>query len=158
MIRLSALADRVRALRGRNRAFLALLSGALAALSMPPFDLWPALFIALPMLVWLSQADAGWRSSFLAGWLFGLGYFGVSFYWVGIAFLVDAATYLWMMPFMVGGLAGGMAVYWGLAVMLASRWCASATATIGTGDGVSAARSARVITSATPPSLSWQQS
>src|SRR5438105_1657999 len=93
MIRLSALADRVRALRGRNRAFLALLSGALAALSMPPFDLWPALFIALPMLVWLSQADAGWRSSFLAGWLFGLGYFGVSFYWVGIAFLVDAATY-----------------------------------------------------------------
>src|SRR5438105_4302428 len=76
---------------------------------------------SMPILVWLGEADLGWRSSFLAGWLFGLGYFGVSFYWVGIAFLVDAATYLWMMPFMVGGLAGGMAVYWGLAVMLASR-------------------------------------
>ena len=100
---------------------VALVAGAVAALSMPPFDLWPALFIALPVLVWLAEGDLGWRSSFVTGWLFGLGYFGVSFYWVGIAFLVDAATYLWMMPFMVGGLAGGMAIYWGLAVMLASR-------------------------------------
>ena len=41
--------------------------------------------------------------AFLTGWLFGLGYFTVCFYWIGIAFLVDAATYLWMMPFMVGG-------------------------------------------------------
>ncbi len=41
------------------------------------------------------------------------GYFGVAFHWIGFAFLVDAETYLWMMPFMVGGLAGGMAIYWG---------------------------------------------
>src|SRR5437763_1757095 len=124
MNRLASLADRIRALGGGSRLLVALVAGAVAALSMPPFDLWPALFIALPVLVWLGEGDLGWRSSFVTGWLFGLGYFGVSFYWVGIAFLVDAATYLWMMPFMVGGLAGGMAIYWGLAVMLAwrSRW------------------------------------
>jgi apolipoprotein N-acyltransferase len=55
--------------------------------------------------------------AFAAGWLFGLGYFTACFYWIGIAFLIDAETYLWMMPFMVGGLAGGMALYWGLAAM-----------------------------------------
>ncbi len=88
---------------------------------MPPFDLWPAFFLALPILVWLAQANLDWRSSFFAGWLFGIGYFGVCFYWVGIAFLVEAATYLWMMPFMVGVLAAGMALYWGLAVMAASQ-------------------------------------
>jgi apolipoprotein N-acyltransferase len=121
MIRLAALADRIRALRGRNRLLLAIVSGAAAAFSMPPFGLWPVLFLSFPVLAWLSEADVGWGASFLAGWLFGLGYFAVCFYWVGIAFLVDAATYLWMMPFMVGALAGGMALYWGLAVLVASR-------------------------------------
>jgi apolipoprotein N-acyltransferase len=121
MVRLVEIADRVRALRGGNRVLLAAISGAAAALAMPPFDLWPVLFAAFPVLVWLSQAKLGWCSSFLIGWAFGIGYFGVCFYWVGIAFLVDAATYLWMMPFMVGALAGGMALYWGLAVLAASR-------------------------------------
>jgi apolipoprotein N-acyltransferase len=114
-------AERIRALRGAKRLLLALGAGGLAAFSMPPFDLWPVLFVSFPLLVWMSEGDCGWRSSFFAGWLFGLGYFGVCFYWVGIAFLVDAATYLWMMPFMVGGLAGGMAIYWGLAVLASSR-------------------------------------
>lgn len=100
---------------------LALAAGGLAALSMPPFDLWPVLFLSFPLLVWMSEGDCGWRSAFFAGWLFGLGYFGVCFYWVGVAFFVDAATYLWMMPFMVGALAGGMAIYWGLAALASSR-------------------------------------
>ncbi|MFL5258887.1 MAG: apolipoprotein N-acyltransferase [Hyphomicrobiales bacterium] len=108
-------------MRGAKHSLLALAAGGLAAFSMPPFDVWPVLFVSLPLLVWISEADRGWRSSFFAGWLFGLGYFGVCFYWVGVAFLVDAATYLWMMPFMVGALAGGMAVYWGLAVLASSR-------------------------------------
>jgi apolipoprotein N-acyltransferase len=116
-----AMADRIRALSGRKRLLLAALSGAAAALSMPPFDLWPALFIAVPLLVWMIEGSRGWGSSFLTGWLFGLGYFTLCFYWIGIAFLVDAATYLWMMPFMVGGLAGGMAIYWGLAAVAAAR-------------------------------------
>ncbi len=54
-------------------------------------------------------------SAFMQGWLFGLGYFLVALHWIGFAFLVDAATYLWMMPFAVGGLAAVMAIYWGVA-------------------------------------------
>ena len=53
--------------------------------------------------------------SFFLGWCFGFGYFIVALHWIGFAFLVDAEAYLWMMPFAVGGLAAGMAVYWGLA-------------------------------------------
>ena len=45
----------------------------------------------------------------------------MAFHWIGFAFLVDAATYLWMMPFMLGALAGGMALYWGLAAVAAKR-------------------------------------
>ncbi|MGE0237423.1 MAG: apolipoprotein N-acyltransferase [Parvibaculaceae bacterium] len=114
MSRLEGIAQSVGRLGGWRRAALLLLAGAAAGLAMPPFDLWPLLFLAFPVLVW-SLDRASWRRAFVSGWLFGLGYFTVCFYWIGIAFLVDAATYLWMMPFMVGALAGGMALYWGLA-------------------------------------------
>lgn len=101
-------------LRGWRRAALLLIAGSAAGLAMPPFYFWPLLFLAFPVLVWALE-DVPGRRAFATGWLFGLGYFCVCFYWIGIAFLVDAATYLWMMPFMVGALAGGMALYWGLA-------------------------------------------
>ncbi|MGE0007257.1 MAG: apolipoprotein N-acyltransferase [Parvibaculaceae bacterium] len=119
MSRLEGIAQSVGRLGGWRRAAALLLAGAAAGLAMPPFDLWPLLFLAFPVLVW-SLDGAAWRPAFASGWLFGLGYFAVCFYWVGIAFLVDAATYLWMMPFMVGALAGGMALYWGLAGAAAS--------------------------------------
>jgi apolipoprotein N-acyltransferase len=103
-------------LGGWRKAGLLILAGAAAGLAMPPLDFWPPLVLSFPILVW-SLDQISWRQAFAAGWSFGLGYFTACFYWIGIAFLVDAATYLWMMPFMVGALAGGMALYWGLAAM-----------------------------------------
>jgi apolipoprotein N-acyltransferase len=93
------------------------------AAGLPPLAAWPAAFIGLPLfLLLLETAPArGWRSGFGTGWLFGLGYFAVAFHWIGFAFLVEAETYLWMMPFMLGALAGGMAIYWGLAALAARR-------------------------------------
>ena len=110
-------------LRGWPRAGLAIAAGCVAALSLPPLNLWPALFIAVPVFLALlgGEAARGWRSGFGIGWCFGLGYFALAFHWIGFAFLVDAATYLWMMPFMLGALAGGMAIYWGLAAIVARR-------------------------------------
>lgn len=116
MSRIQRIAENVSMLSGWRRAALLLIAGALAGLAMPPFDFWPLLFLAFPVLVWALAGISGKRA-FATGWLFGLGYFAVCFYWIGIAFLVDAATYLWMMPFMVGALAGGMALYWGLAAL-----------------------------------------
>lgn len=100
-----------------RKAGLLVLSGAVAGLAMPPFDLWPFLFLTFPVFIW-SLTGLSQRQAFACGWIFGLGYFVTCFYWIGIAFLVDAATYLWMMPFMVGGLAGGMAIYWGFAAFI----------------------------------------
>ena len=110
----------VAALRGWRRLLLASAGGAICALSLPPLDWWPALLLGFPLLVCLIDGLAGEprRRAFWVGWFFGLGYFAIAFYWIGAAFLVEADTYLWMMPFMVGGLAGGMAIYWGLAVLL----------------------------------------
>ena len=64
------------------------------------------------LLGWLRDHDviAFPLLTFGIGWLFGLGYFAVAFHWIGYAFFVEADTYLWMMPFMLGALSGGMAL------------------------------------------------
>jgi apolipoprotein N-acyltransferase len=105
--------------RGWRRAGLVMIAGIVAALAMPPLDIWPLLFAAVPVALFaLEGIERGFKlQSFLLGWCFGFGYFIVAFHWIGFAFLVDANDYLWMMPFAVGGLAAGMAVYWGLAFL-----------------------------------------
>ena len=47
----------------------------------------------------------------IAGWWFGFGYFLAGLYWVGHAFLVDAKTFGWLLPFAVIGLPAGLAIF-----------------------------------------------
>jgi apolipoprotein N-acyltransferase len=101
---------------GWRRAVIALLAGALSALAMAPFNAWPVLFLTFPVVVWLIDgAGAGaWRgvpAAAMAGWWFGLGYFVPGLYWIGYAFLVDASTFAWLMPFAVLGLPAYLALF-----------------------------------------------
>lgn len=117
--------ERLRAVPARWRALVALLAGAGSALAMPPFGLWPVLALTLPLLVFLIDATVdqplgrALRAAFLAGWLFGLGYFVAGLWWIGEAFLVQADAFLWLMPFAVIGLPAYLALYTGLGCALA---------------------------------------
>jgi apolipoprotein N-acyltransferase len=109
---------------GWRRALIAIAAGALSALAMAPFNAWPLLFLTFPVLVWLldGSASARWRgipSAAIAGWWFGFGYFLAGLYWIGHAFLVDAKTFAWLLPFAVVALPAGMACYTALGVALA---------------------------------------
>jgi len=118
------LLESIAGLPAAARGPLAALAGVLIAIGLPPLGWWPLAFLGFPLFLVLLQTGRGpgWRSSFGLGWAFGLGYFALAFHWIGYAFFVDAGTYLWMMPFMLGILSGGMAVYWGIAAVLARRF------------------------------------
>ena len=101
---------------GWKRAAIALVAGAVSALAMAPFNAWPVLFLTFPVVVWLIDgAGAGrWRgvpAAALTGWWFGLGYFVPGLYWIGYAFLVDAPTFAWLLPFAVLGLPAYLALF-----------------------------------------------
>jgi apolipoprotein N-acyltransferase len=109
---------------GWRRWLIAFVAGAASALAMAPFDAWPVLFFTFPTLVWLIDGAAAgrWGGLMVAavtGWWFGFGYFVAGLYWIGYAFLVDAPTFGWMMPFAVIGLPAVLAVYTGVGVALA---------------------------------------
>ena len=109
---------------GWKRAVIALVAGTLSALSMAPFNAWPLLFLTFPVAVWLIDGAAAgkWRgapAAALSGFWFGLGYFVPGLYWIGNAFLVDAPTFAWLMPFAVLGLPAYLALFPALGFALA---------------------------------------
>jgi apolipoprotein N-acyltransferase len=109
---------------GWRRWLIAFVAGALSALAMAPFNAWPVLFVTFPTLVWLIDGAAaggtgGVRVAAATGWWFGFGYFVAGLYWIGYAFLVDAQTFGWMLPFAVIGLPAVLAVYTALGAALA---------------------------------------
>jgi apolipoprotein N-acyltransferase len=103
---------------GWQRAAIAFGAGAASALAMVPVNAWPVLFLTFPILVWLIDGSIAGRwggtlNAALAGWCFGFGYFLSGLYWIGYAFLVDARTFGWLLPFAVAGLPAYLALFTG---------------------------------------------
>lgn len=102
------------------RWLLALAAGLAAALAHPPFGLLPGL-LGYPLLLWLvDTADEvrPLRSAFWRGWLAGMAYFAIGTWWIAEAFLVDIVAHGWMAPFAVAAMAGGVALFWGAAMVV----------------------------------------
>jgi apolipoprotein N-acyltransferase len=124
---MQALAARILLLWGVRRAGLAVLAGAIGALALPPFDIFASMFVSFTLLVWLldgatgnaETGRAGLSSSFWTGWLFGFGYFVCGLWWLGNALLLEADEFAWAIPLAVLGLPAVLAIFYGLATLLA---------------------------------------
>ncbi|HLY59086.1 MAG TPA: apolipoprotein N-acyltransferase [Stellaceae bacterium] len=113
--RLRRFAAAVAALRGWRRAGLALALGVAAAGAMPPFNLVPLLLATFPGLVWLLDGAGSKRHAFFDGWLWGMGFFVPSLYWIAYSLFVDIGQFWWMVPFAVLGLPAYLSLYVGAA-------------------------------------------
>lgn len=111
---------------GWRRFLLLVLAGAVAALSVPPLFVLPALFLGMPVLVWCLDGAERLKGvarfigpAFLIGFAFGLGYFSVALHWLGAAFLQEGGFYLALMPLAIVGLAAILSLFWGAAASAA---------------------------------------
>jgi len=118
------IAGAIARLTGWRRAAAAIAAGGASALALAPFNLFPLLWVTVPVFVWLIDGVAGageksrrrvFLSGAATGWCFGFGYFLAGLWWIGAAFLVDGDQFAWLMPLAVVILPAGLALFWGLA-------------------------------------------
>ena len=90
----------------------ALLAGLALPLAFAPLGWLPVFYLAHAIMFRLAwQNRRQWRRLALLGWLFGFGQFFTGLYWIGHAFLVEAAQFLWALPFAVTLLPAGLALF-----------------------------------------------
>lgn len=122
---LAKLAHAVANLGGRTRALCAFGLGAVQTLALAPLHFLPAMVISFTGLVWLldgaARVERPLRAALWIGWWFGFGYHLFGLYWIGFAFLVDAAAFAWMIPFAVTLMPAGLALFTSLAAALALK-------------------------------------
>lgn len=111
------------------RVLLPIALGGFAALGHESWGVggWPALValaFALSILPSAPRRAAGF------GWLLGLGYFVITLRWLVEPFLVDVATHGWMIPFAIGLLCGGFALFWAAAFWAARRLAGGGSAMV----------------------------
>ncbi len=95
------------------------LAGLAAAGGQAPFGLWPLALFGLAVLCWHVAGAATGRQRAFRGWAGGVGYFAGTLFWIVEPFMVDAAHDGWMAPFALLFMATGMALFWGLAALIA---------------------------------------
>lgn len=100
-----------------------LVSGALAALAMPPLNWLPLAVVGMVVYVWLWDGAPTWKVALLRGWAWGLGHFAVGSYWIVEAFFVPPADFELLGPPIVVGLAVLLGFFPGLAAAV-TRWAA----------------------------------
>ncbi len=86
------------------RAITALFAGSISVLAMPPWHLYPLLFVGMSLFYILLTVARTGKEFFFYGWFFAFGYhlFGLS--WIGNALLVEGNGYAWAWPLAVAGL------------------------------------------------------
>lgn len=108
------------------RLGLAVAAGGLSALGFAPFGLFPLLLLGLGFLVLLLDVSSGKahpvRSAALAGWGFGFGQFVVGLHWIGFAFMVDAGSHAWQLPFVAVLFPGALALFPAVSLAVAGRF------------------------------------
>ena len=113
---------RIAEARGWRRWLLAVVAGAVGALSLAPLNIGPALLAPMVVAVWLIDGRVArqqrLRLTFADGFLLGFGYHLAGFWWLGAAFLIDP-DFTWAMPFGVIGVPALLASFTGLGFVLA---------------------------------------
>ncbi len=117
----ASLTTYLRRATGWRRAGLAFVFGSVMALTMPPFNVFPLLWVCFPALIFLLQGVETKRQAFLTGWSFAFGFFVFGLYWIAASMFVDIKHFWWAVPLSVAGLPAFFALYYGIVAVAARK-------------------------------------
>ncbi|RPE67371.1 apolipoprotein N-acyltransferase [Pacificibacter maritimus] len=102
--------------------FWALVAGLCCGAGQAPLQLWPITLIGMGFGVTLWAWAKTPRAAAAIGWWLGFGAFLSAMTWLADPFLVDAKRHAWMIPFALGAMAGGLALFWSCAFYVAKKF------------------------------------
>lgn len=101
-------------------------AGIIGAFAHAPYFWWPLLVISFGLLVLTidrtvrsTRGFARGRAVFALGWVWGIGYLCTSLWWIANALMVDADQFAWAKPLAMFGLPSALALFYGVATLLA---------------------------------------
>lgn len=95
----------------RVLAMASCVSGAMGALALPPFGIWPAMAFPLSAFALLLIFENRISVFALRAFLIGFGYFVAGLWWLGVAFLIEPDQFAWALPLGVVGLPAALALF-----------------------------------------------
>ncbi len=123
---------------GASQIAAAVAAGAFSAVGQAPVGLWLVTLLALAAVTVLVSGATRPSHRIWLAWAAGAGYFAATLFWIVEPFMVDAARDGWMAPFALVFMAGGMALFWGIAGLVASWMPSRGLAVLGFAFGLSA--------------------
>ena len=120
ILNIRSLTQKISKLSGWRRNALAFALGVCATFTLAPFFIFPLIIPAFTGLYLLINAAPDRKRVFWDGWWWGWGFYITGLYWFCIALLTDAEHFAWLIPFALFGLTGVIAIYSGLACLIAS--------------------------------------
>ena len=96
------------------RSAVALAAGAILPLALAPFSLFPLMLVSAGALFWILQRSETHAGAFLAGWLFGVGKYGVGASWIYVSIHVFGAAAPPLAIGLVALFVAGLAVFNGV--------------------------------------------
>ncbi len=100
---------------------LAFVNGALLSLAFAPTNIFPLLFLTIPMMIAFVDRAGNGREAFSFGWWTGFGLFAVGLNWIGNSFAQQDAVPPALAPFAVLALSAMLSLYTGLAFLVARK-------------------------------------
>lgn len=114
--------DKIASLKFWQHALICLLLGMVGILGHAPYFIWPVTILMFALLIRLIViAPTPWRAFWTAQWV-GTGYFLGQIYWVAAAFSARGEGFIYLMPFLLGGLALILPSFWSLGSYLFRRF------------------------------------
>ena len=94
-----------------RKVLLSFLAGAIASLSLPPFDIFPAIWcLAYPAMQFARQEQRPQALWIIAA--MGMGWFTASTHWVAHSLLVGEAEFWYLLPLAALGLPALLTLFW----------------------------------------------
>jgi apolipoprotein N-acyltransferase len=108
-------------LSGWRPLVLSFFLGCLTSLAMPPLGLAFVYLVTFPTFIWLSEGGRRTRDPFLIGFIFGMGFFLSTLYWICLAIFFDFARWWWLLPLPTLLLPVTLSLSPGIATLLAKH-------------------------------------